>query len=307
MAIPWVCGERWYSDASYYQAIATQMAREGGGAWWSPMQGDLPYFNKPPLAFWMHGALVKAFGDADWAAHLPEGVAFVGVCLLAAWLARRLHGPLVGVLAGCVMALTNDWIVRVGNFKLDALHTLFVFGAIACWVRACVPAHGDGRVDAGAPVRGAPWGTFVGAGVLLGAALMTKPFYGLGAAALVLPWLWWMGLLTARRAAQIGMSVAIGMLIATPWYASMVARYGHAFVQAHVHEQTVQRAAGEMHDAQSWTWYLKLIAGTLDESIEPRKMWLIYAAAVAGMIVVALRRRDRGTWVGGSLAALWLV
>lgn len=303
LGLPWIFGERWFSDASYYQAIATQMAREG--TWWSQMQGDLPYFNKPPLAFWMHGVLVSMFGDADWAAHLPEGAAFLGVCLLTAWIARRLHGALIGVLAGCIMAITNDWIVRVGNFKLDALHTLWLMGAVACWVRACVPQHVEVSSPPAMRSGGTRW--FVIAGVLMGAALMTKPFYGLGAAAIVLIWAMCTGLFTPRRALMICLSAGIGVMIATPWYAWMIAHHGKTFIQAHIHEQTVQRLLGEMHDAQHRDWYFKLIAGTISESIEPAKMWPVYAAAVVGLIVIAVRWNDRTLRIGALLPAIWLL
>ena len=343
LSVPWVCAERWYSDASYYQAIATQMAREGGSTWWSPMQGDHHYFNKPPLAFWIHAALVLVFGDANWAAHLPEKIAFAGVCLLTGWMARRMHGPVVGVLAGCIMALTNEWIIRVGNFKLDSLHTLFLLGAMACWVRAFVPESdpagaliptarkthardervgwGGGRIPrilardlcacAQFLSRHRELGWALAAGACIGAALMTKPFYGASVGALALVWLWLAGVWSARRAVLVIASVLAGVLIAAPWHTSMIATHGQKFMQAYIHEQTVQRAIGEMHDRQPWDWYFKLILGTVSESIEPRKMWPIYGLAVAGLVVVvvvvAARWRARATRAGDALAALWTI
>ncbi len=305
MAIPWVCGERWYSDASYYQAISTQMAREN--TWWLPMQGALPYFNKPPLAFWLHGALVRVFGDADWAAHLPEGAAFVAVCVLTGWLARRFHGSLVGVLAGCMMALTNDWIVRVGNFKLDSLHTMWLLGALACWVPMLFPEREAATETPRARRR--EWACLLGAGACIGAALMTKPLYGAGAGLIGLLWMWLAGRWNTRHAAKVAASVGVGVMIATPWHVSMIAMQGESFVRAYIHEQTVQRAIGEMHDRQPWHWYFQLIAGTIDEAIEPRKMWVIYALAVAGMMVVISRwwRAGASGRAGDVLAVMWTV
>jgi 4-amino-4-deoxy-L-arabinose transferase-like glycosyltransferase len=303
LSLPWIFGERWYSDAPYYQAIATQMAREGGSTWWSPMQGDLHYFNKPPLAFWIHAVLVKAFGDADWAAHLPEGAAFLGVCLLTAWLARRMHGSLVGMLAGCAMALTSDWFIRAGNFKLDSLHTFFLLAAMACWVRAFIPER-----DAPPPAREhrrGELGWAIAAGVCIGAALMTKPFYGAGAGVLAALWMWAAGVLNVRRFAMVSLSVLGGVLLAAPWHVSMAALHGKEFVRAYVHEQTVERALGNFHDREPWFWYLQLIAGTINEAIKPWRMWPIYALALAGLGVVGARWRDRRMRAGDALAAIW--
>ncbi len=306
-ALPRVFGARWYSDAPYYQAIATQMAREG--TWWSPMQGDLPYFNKPPLAFWIHGLLVEAFGAADWAAHAPEGAAFVAACVLTAWLARRFHGPLVGVLAGCAMALTSEWIVRVSNFKLDSLHTVLLLAVLACWVRAFVhPRSEDASAGASAaarvPVAGDIWwGVF--AGVFMGAALMTKPLFGLGAGVLAMIWLGGLGMLTRRRAGIVGLGLVVGAVIGAPWHVWMVTHHGGAFTSAYFHEQTVQRAIGEMHDAQAWDWYFRLIAGTIPESQGAERMWPIYGLAVVGLGVVVARWRGGESRSGDALAALW--
>src|SRR5262245_18433514 len=73
-SVPWLFGGRWYTDEPYSQAISTRMARTG--EWWTPMQGDLPYFIKLPLDFSAHAAAVKLFGDADWAADGPEALWF---------------------------------------------------------------------------------------------------------------------------------------------------------------------------------------------------------------------------------------
>ncbi len=307
LATPWTFGARWYTDAPYYQAIATQMAREGGSTWLSPMQGDLPYFNKPPLAFWIHAVLVKAFGDADWAAHLPEAVCYALVCLQVGWLARRMHGSLTGFFAACAMALTSEWVVRVSNFKLDSLHTVLLLGAMMCWARAFVPHRGDADRTTATPVR---W--CVLAGVCLGAALMTKPLYALALVPFALAWLWGSGLLTSRRAALVLLSGAIGAALAAPWHVWMVAHHGQAFVKAYIHEQTVQRALGEFHDHQSWDWYLRLIAGTIAEAERPERMWPIYALALAGLGVVAWGWArgalvSRAARAGSILAAMWTV
>ncbi len=308
LALPWVFGERWYSDTPYYQAIATQMVRDG--CWWSPMQGDLHYFNKPPLAFWIHAGFIEAFGQRDWSTHAPEAIFFMVACVLVAWLARRFHGPLVGVLAGCALALTNEWIWRVGNFKLDALHTVLLLSAIACWVRAFVPAKsgwpGDG-LGVGESKRtpaegGACWGIL--AGVCLGAALMTKPVFGLGAAALIVLWLGMIGQLTRRRLGLVGLSVLVGIALAAPWHVSMILRHGSAFTSAYIHEQTLQRALGEMHDHQPWDWYLRLIAGTVPEAQQAWKMWPLYGLAALGLCVRWRAASGRG---GDVLVMLWTV
>lgn len=319
LSLPWIFGERWYSDAPYYQAIATQMARQGGAAWWFPMQGDIPYFNKPPLAFWIHGIFVHVGGNTNVAVHLPEGLTFVAMCVVIAWIVRRFHGSLAGIFAGCTLALTNDWIVRVGNFKLDMPHTLWIFMALACWIHACLPSSLHDRTIAAPASDRLRW--YVLAGLCLGAALLTKPFYALAAPLFFVAWLGLTPLVSRRRIGLVFVSTGIAVLLVAPWYASMIGHYGQTFIKAHIHEQTVARAFGEMHDAQDWTWYVRLIAGwhleqatggvvkwvRFPEAIEPVKMWPIYIAALMGVVVLVVRWRAPIVRRGGLFAASWLV
>lgn len=306
LALPWTFGDRWASDAAYYQAIATQMAREG--TWFSPMQGEIPYFNKPPLAFWVHAAFVGAFGAADWAAHAPEAICFVLVCLLTGGLARRLHGSTAGLLAGCAMALTNEWIWRVGNFKLDSPHTLLLLAALMCWVRGLVPRRRDAASCNGqGRGRRAELGWCLAAGVAIGAALMTKPLYALVVVPLAILWLGLSGLMTRRRVLLVLLSGAVGVAVAAPWHVWMIVNHGQTFLRAYIHEQTVQRALGEFHDQQPWYWYVRLVLGLQDEAENAQRMWPIYGLAVVALAIIAARWRRGSTRAGDVLAALWTI
>ena len=321
IALPWVFGERWYADTPYYQAIATQMVREG--CWWSPMQGDLHYFNKPPLGFWTHAILIAGFGNPDWAVHAPEAVFYMLTVLLVAWLGKRLHGVPTGVLAGCAMALTNDWVWRISNYKLDFPHTLLLLAACACWVRAFVPEHAEpggtgglppvsnaGRRSTGGkpPVPPVMW--CVLAGLCIGGALMVKPLMGLGLPLLGAAWLGLAGLWRADRVRGLALSAAVGTAVALPWHASMVWLHGRAFVQTYLLDQSMKRATGEMFEAQPWWWYFgHAVAGDPDAA-PPWTMWPIYGLALAGLAVVAWRwRRAAGAGVraGDALAAVWTI
>jgi hypothetical protein len=104
------------------------------------------------------------------------------------------------------------------------------------------------------------------------------------------------------------MSMGIGVVVAAPWHVGMIAAHGSSFVQAYLHEQTVQRAIGEMHDHQPWYWYVQLIAGTLGEAVQPERMWPVYAGALVGLGAIAARWRSRRPdRAGDALAALWTI
>ncbi|HVU62641.1 MAG TPA: hypothetical protein VHC70_01600, partial [Phycisphaerales bacterium] len=149
------------------------------------------------------------------------------------------------------------------------------------------------------------WRWAIGAGVCIGGALMTKPLIGLGLPALGLAWLALAGMLTRRSAMIVLVSGAVGLLIALPWHVSMLAQYGESFSHVYFWEQSFQRATGERFHHRPWDWYFQLIAGRLDESINPGLMWPLYASAIAGLAVVAARWRSGVHRVGDALAAVW--
>lgn len=303
LALPWLFGEMWRSDAAYYQAIAMNASRNGH--WWTLMEGDIGYFNKPPLAFWAHALSVLVLGEVDYAYYLPEAIFYVLTCVTVASIARRLLGPRMGLLAGVAMALTNDWVFRIANFRLEYSHTLAMILAVRCFIEAAQMPWPDGRESCKRV-----WLWTVLTGVAIGASLLIKPFIALGIPALLVVWLLASGMLTRRQvllACAVGL---VGVLVALPWHVSMIAQHGQAFTDAYIQRQTIKRATGAMFDAEPWYWYFQHISDTEQRAIKPHKMLVIYGLAALGILVVALgfRRSRPGTRrAGDMIGVVWTV
>lgn len=292
-ALPRMFGERWYGDAPFYQGISLRAARDG--AWWPLMQGDLPFLNKPPLQFWLHGASSFLLGETDWSGKLPEAVIFALMCVATALLAARLHGRRVGLLAGMAMALTSEWHWRVPNFRLDFLHTLLMVLAMRCLVDA---AARPGR-------RGAAWA--IGAGGWLGLALLTKPLFALAVPVIAIVWLALLRRLDRAALGRIALCVPAAIVVAAPWHVSMLRTFGMHFFDVYVRQQSLARAMGEMFDPEPWYWYLRYLVTPTGRwlAIDPIWFWPVLALALAGVVVTATRK-SRSMWRAGDvLALLW--
>ena len=84
-------------DSSHAQA-AQYFAEHSD--WISAKVNGLRYIEKPPLPYWLSGALYRVFGENVFASHLPNALAMLGLAWLAWLWARRAWGDRAGLYAG---------------------------------------------------------------------------------------------------------------------------------------------------------------------------------------------------------------
>lgn len=79
----------WEPDEGRYVAVALEMLRTGELL--EPrLHHERPHLAKPPLTYWVLAGSFRLFGENEWAARLPNALAFCGLVLLVGRLARRL-------------------------------------------------------------------------------------------------------------------------------------------------------------------------------------------------------------------------
>lgn len=92
----------WEPDEGRYVAVAVQMLHSGD--WMTPhLNYELPHFTKPPLTYWAIAASIKLFGQTEFAARLPNALAFILLGLIVLRLASLL-APEHAYTAGIVWA-----------------------------------------------------------------------------------------------------------------------------------------------------------------------------------------------------------
>ena len=64
-------GDWMRTDGAWYGAIGVQAWRTGE-LWTLQAEPGTPYFNKPPLVFWIHGLVLHTLGVGAWQARLPR-------------------------------------------------------------------------------------------------------------------------------------------------------------------------------------------------------------------------------------------
>ncbi|GAA3559020.1 glycosyltransferase family 39 protein [Amycolatopsis ultiminotia] len=125
----------WGND---FYAMAVQAGTESWKAWFFGAldPGNVVTVDKPPLSLWVMGLSARVFGFSSWSMLVPDalaGVASVGLVYLAV---RRLSGPVAGLLAGGLFALTPVAALMFRFNNPDALLVLLMVAGAYFLVRA---------------------------------------------------------------------------------------------------------------------------------------------------------------------------
>jgi dolichol-phosphate mannosyltransferase len=191
-------------DEARYAEIPRQMLAEGRLV--VPVLHGEPYYQKPPLLYWLVMASYTAMGVHDWAARLvPCTAGFLVVILTFLW-GRRAVGPRAALAGALVLCLSARFVYLGRMLTMDGLLCLWV---VASWAAA----HAACRTGALA------WRCWLVSAAACGLGLLTKGPVALALA--VVP----LAAYTAldRRAARPGLWAwlvygALAAGVAGPWY-----------------------------------------------------------------------------------------
>jgi len=228
-------------DEPRYASIGRHMAQSSD--WITPRLWGEPWFEKPPLLYWMIGVAFRMGLSQDLAPRLPNAV--LGVAFLAFYylLVRREFGSQSAFYSAGILAASAGWLgfahVGATDLPLTATFSAAMFLVMA-WLRT-----GERLLPAAAAIS-------------LALAVLAK---GLVALALALPVLWF-----ARRHFRqlLRPEAVLGFLItAVPWYALAAWRHGSVFWQEFFVRHHFQRFSSDalQHQQPFWFYVPVLAAG----------------------------------------------
>jgi 4-amino-4-deoxy-L-arabinose transferase-like glycosyltransferase len=112
-----------------YAEIPRQMLAEGSFA--VPVLNGQPYYDKPPLLYWLVMAAYRLFGVDDWTARLvASGAGFLTVLLTSFW-GRRVVGPRAGFCGALILCLSPRFLYLSRLLTTNGLLCLCVVAALA--------------------------------------------------------------------------------------------------------------------------------------------------------------------------------
>jgi 4-amino-4-deoxy-L-arabinose transferase-like glycosyltransferase len=211
-------------DEGFYASVAWEMRHSGD--WRTPTFLGEPWFEKPPLLYWLMVGSMRVFGENEFALRLPSALMYALTFLLLAWWGNRQLGAGAGSWAALLFALAPLSLILARLAITDmALAFFLTLTVIALW-----------------EVRGLGW-SLIG-GVALGLAFLTKGPFGLGLVGLL--YLWNARTLHARglRFRWVLFALGVALLTALPWYVGVYLQHGGAFFNEFVVKQNLLRFAG---------------------------------------------------------------
>ncbi len=242
------------------------------GDWVYPQFNGRPRHAKPPLFNWVQATFYRVLGVSELSARLPSLLATIATGLVLYLFAAAHRGHATGLVALLVwfsLPQTHLW-ARMS--VVDPLLTLLTTLAL---VAAFNGLHG---------ADGQRWQWYIVAGVAMGLAAMTKGPVGIvvpGAAYLLY------ALLSRSFRLTLGhggpwFALLVAVAIATPWFATQIARYGGEYTGRFFGFDNVQRYT-EPRDRLGplgWLWPIPVV--------------LFFAFPVSVLIPAAIRDALRG-------------
>ena len=212
-----------------------------------PYYRGQPFFDKPPLTYWLIAGAFGAFGFTLEAARLVAALAGLGALAASVWLGARLFDRETGLLGGLLLATTLAF-VSFGRLAMsDMLLTLWSTLAMAL---------GAALLDEPRPASRSGLAVALGAALALG--FLTK-----GPVALLLPGLGLLALLWTRPSLArssvrpAALAALVLLLLALPWFVMVQRRLGWQPLAYFFLRENLQRFAGDAYDSgRSPLYYL---------------------------------------------------
>jgi len=231
-------------DEPRYAQVAREMLRTGDFV--TPHLNGQPWFEKPPLYYWMAAASFAAFGVNEWAARLPAALAASCFLILFGWAANRLcHGESARY-ATLVLASSAGWVGFAHAASPEILFTAAAAGALlllGLWLW-----HGSDPLLYG----------FYG---MLGVSLLAKGLVAVALAALILLAYC---LITRERSWVFRVlrpgPLLLFALVGLPWYIAVYAINGSEFIRVFIWRHHFERfATQELAHPGRWWYYLPVL------------------------------------------------
>jgi len=290
----------------------SQSIREMGerGDFVLPYFNDKPRWTKPILIYWAMAVPMAVLGNNEFSARLPSALAAVLGVLATYYFVSRLRGRRTGFIAACVLGTLPQYVYLARQAMPDMLLTVFLGIAMGSFA---LGRFGDSR-------KRLWYGLFYGSLAL--AVLAKGPVAGvITMGALGLFWLIDLDgsrLLSPRTAGaelrrllaeyHVGLGVVVFLVIAAPWYLTVLATHGQAFIDSFLLDENLQRftepirdhhgtanfyAQHFFHALYPWSGFLPLgllfvFAGSKERDDEMRQRWYYVAWCLSVFLIFTL-------------------
>jgi dolichol-phosphate mannosyltransferase len=236
-----------------YAEIPRQMLRSGNIL--VPTLHGLPYYDKPPLLYWLVMASYTVFGVHDWAARLVSSAAAFCTVLVTYFWGKRVAGGRAAFAAAMMLTLSARFVY---------LNRLLTMNSLLClWVTAALAAAHVALL--GPTLRWRWWLLSAGA---CGLGLLTKGPVALLLVGMPVLVYWLLDMRTARLKTRSWIAyLGVALLVACPWYIVLAVKEPD-FTEYFLWKHNVLRYLAPFdHEKPSYYYLPDLLVGMLPWSL----------------------------------------
>lgn len=233
-------------DEPVYGQVAKEMA--AGRGWLTPHYLGQPWFDKPPLYYWLSATSASLLGPTELAIRLPSAILAVGLVFLVYALASYDFGRRASVFSAIAMATCLQQIV-LAHASVTDMTLVFCLTAALYAYRRWIGASGRARFR---------W--IVLCGAMTGLGMLAKgPVAPVLLAATFTIHLWWTGRLRHLASLEALAGIAAAVAVGAPWYLAMWTLHHDTFVQGFLVANNIVRFLKPEHAEITGHWYSFLL------------------------------------------------
>jgi 4-amino-4-deoxy-L-arabinose transferase-like glycosyltransferase len=248
-------------EPRYAQVAREMLARRD---FISPTLGGLPWFEKPPLLYWMMILAYRVLGVSEFAARIGPALCGLATAAFIYWIGRAISDSSqdrsVDVAPSIGRWSALAWLSSLGAIgfsraaTFDIVLTMTISGALACFFVS--------QARGGRGVPGSVNWLFGGFYLFAGLSLLAKGLigfvliFGVVGAYFILRREW------PRRAFLLSLiwGVPASVLLAGIWYGPMIARHGWTFIDQFIIQHHFARfVSNKFHHPEPFYFYLPVL------------------------------------------------
>lgn len=219
-------------------------------------QGNEPWFEKPPLYFWLSALLLKVLPTLELAVRLPSAIFGFATVILVFFFGRRLFGKTAGFVAGLSLLTTFQFLYYARTGMLDVTCSFFITASLFAYY---LSREGVKRIR--------PIFFLVLSGTIVGLAILTKGVVGF--LPLIIIGIFEVALSLGEKErrsnlvssillpmSRIFVIIAVSVAIFLPWHVSMYQLHGQTFINSYLGYHVLERATLEVENKGApFYWY----------------------------------------------------
>ncbi|CAN5157105.1 glycosyltransferase family 39 protein [soil metagenome] len=116
-------------DEAWYGSIAREILTRND--WITMHFNGVPFYDHPPMGFWIMAVFYKIFGISEFSTRLPSVLVGIGTSILMYKMGEGFFGKkIIGFIAGLIVSTCVWYVIRVRSGNLDALFLFFYVATV---------------------------------------------------------------------------------------------------------------------------------------------------------------------------------